>query len=157
MLSLLLTKCSVSTASAAMYSSDSLPHAMRSRSRCNHDVRRRRCVETYWRPYLVTRVGDENLSTQRYVASIWAINWQSPHGLRIPWRQSLYTLRMLELIDQVARRSASRSSLTAQTNLSVKLHTSSMKGVGQMSNARQRRWESAGPSFPTQTSSPAYP
>jgi Rad51 len=53
----------------------------------------------------------------------------------ILWYQYVLILRMLELMDQVARRSASRSSLTAQTNPSLKLHTSSMKGAGRMSDA----------------------
>jgi hypothetical protein len=55
---------------------------------------------------------------------------------------SLSTLRMLELLVQVVRRSASRSSSIAQTNPSVKPHTSSMKGAGQMSDAWQIRWGS---------------
>ena len=53
------------------------------------------------------------------------------------------TLRVLGRIDQVVLRSASRNSSTAQINPSLKLHTSSMKGVGQMSDPRQmdRRYE----------------
>lgn len=108
-------------------------HAMRSRSRCNYDVCGRRCAETYWGPHLVTCISDENLSTQRYVARKFAPLIESPHLFRAT--SSFSMLRMPEC--KVARRSAWQSSLTVQTNPSLKRHTNWMKGVGQMSDAWQ--------------------
>ena len=144
--------------SIALYSSNSLPHAIRSRSWCNHDVRRWRRVETNWWSHLVTCISDKNISTQRYVASFLDHRLAAFHCVASVNALSFSTLRMLKILDQVARRSASRSSLTAQTNPSLKPHTSSMKGAGQMSDACQIQWgyvESNCHFFPTRTSSPA--
>lgn len=44
---------------------------MLSGSRRNDDVRRGRCAETYRWPHPVTRVSDEDFSTQGYVLSIY--------------------------------------------------------------------------------------